>query len=55
MELLNSGGGIGAISVLLNLVVLIMQAKQSAATAELKVYMHENFVRKQREVIRESI
>lgn len=35
-------------SLALNVLVVILQAKQAAAVAELKVYMHENFIKKDR-------
>jgi hypothetical protein len=48
METLNGIGGVGALSLLMNILVVILQAKQSAAVAELKVYMHENFTPKRK-------
>lgn len=37
---------VGPVSLVLNAIVVYLQAKQTAAIAELKVYMFENFVHK---------
>jgi hypothetical protein len=51
MDSINGFGGMAALSLMLNIVVVILQAKQSAAVAELKVYMHENFTPKKQGII----
>lgn len=47
MKELSIGEILGILSIVMNTVVVLFQAKMAHAIADVKVYMHENFTRKE--------